>query len=123
MLIYRIENPVGKGPYVYPRPCDASGEWSWKCTALHPGPLDDQPLAQALNAAHNDDWYERVQPYQFAFASLDQLYAWVDTPAARSLLREHFFNITLLAACDVLVGSAQVMYRPETAKRLARFKL
>lgn len=109
MVIYRIENAAGKGPY-FGEPTD------W-CETFHcemngqPGPNDDQGIKGFWNSspAHKQ--------YRFGFESMAQLNTWF-TPKELKALKRLGYKIVKIKETDcakVVRGDKQVIFKLKAA--------
>ena len=109
MLIYRIENKRGQGPYCSKHKDQALR--NWLCSRhfdaeKHPAPDDDGI----------DDW---TRSHKCGFSSLKKLKAWFNTEEL-NVLYEAKFDIVKYEVDkkDVLVGKKQVMFNRRKARRV-----
>ena len=108
MIVYRVENADGRGPYVgnpVPEMDDAAN--------------DRQPMAwqDGLSEWWNDG---KANAYRYGFRTLEQIKSWF-LPDQLTILARHGFRVTEyeVPQSHVLSGKKQVVFNPEQAKPLA----
>ena len=106
MLVYRIENKRGQGPY-----CSNHKYQDWLCDRhsdieKHPSPVED-------------GIYEWTKSHKCGFSSLKKLKAWFNTEELKALYAAKFDIVRYeVDKKDVLVGQKQVMFNRRKARRV-----
>ena len=109
MLVYRIQNELGRGPYSF-----SWGEYVSE-GARHPSPCEDSGMAV--------EWGQRnfrnvaSLDYYFGFTNETQLRTWFYRDKWLSMMKEHGLKLTIweVAAADVIVGHTQLAFIRERA--------
>lgn len=114
MLVYRVENENGNGPYMAFNPAlyamrEDHGTW-------YPDPADDphpNPYGDGLGGMYADE-YSAVQ-------SPEAAQTWFE--GYGEVLHEAGFELTVWDAQDVRCGQKQVVFRKDTAKQVASYPI
>jgi hypothetical protein len=109
MLVYRIQNELGRGPYSF-----SWGEYVSE-GIRHPGPLEDSGMA--------DEWRQKIfqsegkVDYHFGFTSETQLRTWFYRDKWLHAMKEHGLKLTVweVPFTDVIVGHTQLAFIRERA--------
>lgn len=126
VVIYRIENADGDGPYnpsrgldiyecpYYPQPGTREE------AEQHPAPAHDSALVEAWAAVSMTS--RRLNDWRYGFASVAQLRRWFADDRVLEWLQRHGYHLatyTVRGEGRVVVGHSQVMYADSFADRTA----
>lgn len=103
MIVYRVEDGAGGGPYRGGRWEDLLGVLISGSSSAHPMPTED-----GIPIIGTKGWH-------CAFASIPQAKAWFDASECE-LMAERGFQLSVYDAPKVEVGRHQVMFDPEPAR-------
>lgn len=106
MIVYRVENVAGQGPYVYT-------EVNFSFSRMHTAPDHPPPWQEGLEM-HNCHFC--------AFQSMEHLTAWFNEEE-RAIMRQRGFRVVRYEAPDVQVGQKQVVFARHTAKYIGEEQL
>lgn len=125
MLVYRVENAAGGGPY--------QGNLQWHPSSensrSHPGPYSDKLLAPHWGQLWT---HRRDETYSFGFMSLDALLEWFYDPSWREHAEAMGYAIAVYeidpeAEIDgflgVYLGTTQLVFRKDRARRASTISL
>lgn len=103
MIVYRVEDEAGGGPYRGGKWEDLLGVLASNPTYSHPTPADD-----GISIYGTRGWH-------CAFASIEQAKAWFDD-TEREAMADRGFQLSVYDAPKVKAGAHQVMFDPEPAR-------
>jgi hypothetical protein len=106
MIVYRVENKRGEGPYTRRRKVS-----DWLC--------DRHVDIEKHPSLVEDGIYEWKRAHKCGFSSLKKLKAWFDKEELKALYEAKFDIVRYeVDKKDVLVGKKQVMFNRRKARRV-----
>lgn len=109
MIVWRVENDKGEGPYIHPR--------------FHSYKLSDMAFAHR-NSTHPDPFDENIkfdESYYCGFHNHSSVLEWFD--GYIDILTEYNYKIVKYKANNVLLGKKQVMFKKSTARQICSIRL
>lgn len=126
MIVYRVEDELGGGPYNGDR---APDPWTRSWSRIVNGHEVSDPVHQPSPNSDIPEWRDseyggRAAKYRFGFASVEQVYKWF-LEDARAFLKASGYGIAQYEVPDefVLVGENQVAFSTKKAKLLQRLPI
>lgn len=112
MLVYRVENSKGKGPWAGQCSipiCDAT-EWH---PNRNPGPYDDEPIARW----YRDHTWGDISKYHFGVQNIALYNDWFRTYEQKLALHNSGFSLNQYEVDyrDAVIGDKQVIFRKNCA--------
>lgn len=118
MLIYRVENSNGIGPYT--NEDNLMQKHTYSGNPKQPEPGEDFTLRLAMTAKFKD--LELPEKYKFGFCSLEQARKWIYKKSWCNSLRNNGYRLVAFEVPDkyVLSGRSQVVYDSNQVKKSTR---
>lgn len=115
MLVYRIENAGGIGPFSTDDDADAAFIAFELCS--HGFSTEQHPLPSL------PDGVVDLRPYHFGFNSIEQMMSWFDTNASRRSLEKSGFELSVYETDDYYEINKQVIFIRNKATKIETLTL